>query len=112
MSLTIYKELPPPAYDGEKVAMDTEIFGMDERKLHRPHGTFACMSVCLERDPDTVYQFNDPCDLPQMGQRLNAGKWVFQNALFDLRQMRRFMVVKPRRIWDTMLVEQGLFGGY
>jgi DNA polymerase-1 len=112
----IEKGLPPPANDGEMVALDLEMFGMDKERLHRPGGTFACLSVVLERETmwsePTVYQFTDEHDVAECLRRLDKGKWIFTNATFDLRQLRRWATIPPRRIWDTMLVEQELFGGY
>jgi DNA polymerase I-like protein with 3'-5' exonuclease and polymerase domains len=116
----IEKGLPPPAYDGELVSLDLEMFGMNKERLHRPHGKFACLSVALERDTviyedeevPTIYQFYDEHDVAECLRRLDKGKWIFTNATFDLRQLRRWAAIQPRRIWDTMLVEQELFGGY
>jgi DNA polymerase I-like protein with 3'-5' exonuclease and polymerase domains len=116
----IEKGLPPEAYLGEMVSLDLEIFGMDKERLHRPGGTFACLSVAMEHQLDyhnglpeiTVWQFTDEHDVAECLRRLEKGKWIFTNATFDLRQLRRWATIPPRRIWDTMLVEQELFGGY
>jgi DNA polymerase I-like protein with 3'-5' exonuclease and polymerase domains len=59
-----------------------------------------------------VWQFTDEHDVAECLRRLDKGKWIFTNATFDLRQLRRWATIPPRRIWDTMLVEQELFGGY
>jgi DNA polymerase-1 len=120
LNFKIEKGLPPEAFDGELCALDLEIFGMDKERLHRPGGTFACLSVAMEHQLDyhngldeiTVYQFYDEHDVAECLRRLEKGKWIFTNATFDLRQLRRWDPIPPRRIWDTMLVEQELFGGY
>jgi DNA polymerase I-like protein with 3'-5' exonuclease and polymerase domains len=110
--MIIVEGLPPEAKEDELIALDTELFGMQDGKLHRPIGEFACLSIAMEHHPNTVYQFYDYHDLPTALERLKAGRWIFQNAVFDLRQMRRWAQIPPRPIWDTMLVDQELWGGY
>jgi hypothetical protein len=120
LNFKIEKGLPPEPYDGELIGLDLEIFGMDKERLHRPGGTFACLSVAMEHQLDyhnglpeiTVWQFTDEHDVAECLRRLDKGKWIFTNATFDLRQLRRWATISPRRIWDTMLIEQELFGGY
>lgn len=110
--MKILNELPPEAKKDEMVCLDFETFGQTEGKLHRPNGTFACISVNLEHDPNTVYQLYDYHDLKKLLPVIKKGKWVFHNALYDLRQYRRYAEVKPRFIWDTMLFDQSTKGGY
>lgn len=102
--------LPPAAHKGQYVGIDTEFFRMNPKKLHRPGGDFACASFAFE--DGTVYQIYDEHDVPKALNRVAPGKWIFHNAAFDIRQMRRYAEIKPSLIWDTMLVDQGLFGGY
>jgi DNA polymerase I-like protein with 3'-5' exonuclease and polymerase domains len=104
--------IPPEAYKNEFVAMDVETFGQENGKVHRPTGTFACLSIALERDPDTRYQIYDSHDIRHVLSSAKQGTWVFHNALYDLRQLGRFHDIKPRYIFDIMLVEQSLYGGY
>lgn len=104
--------LPPEAKRGEMVAMDVETFGQEDGKVHRPTGTFACLSIAYERNPDEVYQIYDQADIRKVLSAAKQGVWVFHNATYDLMQLRRFAPIKPRFIWDIMLVEQSLFGGY
>jgi len=108
MKLT--KGLPRKANPKEPVGLDIELYGMDEAKLHRPTGTFACLSIAYE--DGTVYQVYDLTDLRAAIEIVNDGLWVFHNALFDLNHLRRFTTFRQRPIWDTMLMEQNLFGGY
>lgn len=108
--MNIIKGLPREAKNQEMVGIDLEMFGQDENKLHRPHGTFACLSVAFTNGD--VYLITDKNDLPGVYDRLKGGLHVYQNALYDIRQLRSFCDIPERFVWDTMLVEQGLFGGY
>lgn len=100
--------LPRPARNGEPVAIDLEVFKQDGSRLHRPGGLFACLTFSFE---DATYMITDSHDVPDALERISEGMWVFQNAVYDLRQLRRWAEIKPREIWDTMLIEQDLFGG-
>lgn len=108
--MRLTKGLPRPPKPDELVGLDIEMYGMDEAKLHRPTGTFACLSIAYE--DRVVYQVYDLADLREALQIVNDGLWVFHNAMFDLNHLRRFTTFRQRPIWDTMLVEQNLFGGY
>ena len=103
------KGLPRPAKPSEPVAIDIELFGMVKGKLHRPTGEFACLSVSYGKE---TYQIDDVKDVPECLERLREGQWIFHNAPFDLRQLRRFANVPRRPIHDTLLFERNLFGGY
>lgn len=110
--MKILTEFPPEPKKDEMVCLDFETFGQTEGKLHRPNGTFALISVNLQRDPNTVYQLYDQHDLRKLTSVLKQGTWVFHNALYDLRQFQRYATIKPRFIWDAMLVDQSMRGGY
>lgn len=107
MKLT--KGLPRPAKPHELVGLDIEIYKMSAPRLHRPTGTFACLSIAFE--DGSVYQIYELSELREALKRVSKGLWVFQNALFDVRHLRRWADVPERFIWDTMVVEQDLFGG-
>ena len=112
---TIIEGIPIRVQEGTTVTLDIEMFGQDKDRLHRPHGTFACMSIKVG-GIDEVYQIYDVADIPKVFKAVKEGTWILQNALYDLRQLRaldtsRFLYT-DRDIWDTMLVEQNLFGGY
>lgn len=116
MTINIINEIPRVAKEGEVVALDIEMFGQQERKLHRPIGTFACMSIQFEGEDD-VYQVYSVEQLPETFERLKSGLWVLHNALYDLRQLRRWenrylYPTETLPIYDTMLVERVLWGGY
>ena len=92
------------------VCFDFETFGQEQRKIHRPTGTFACISVAIEGDKN-VYQLYEHTDLKKLERIIHKGTWVCHNALYDLRQFRRFATIKPRFMWDTMLADQSMQGG-
>ena len=106
-----YSKVVPaqPAKKGEFVGLDIEMMGQDAARLHIPHGEFACLSIAYSGG---IYQVTSIAEAQHTLQVVKAGQWVFQNALYDLRQLRRFFNISPRPIWDTMLVERVLWGGY
>lgn len=108
--MKIINGIPPKVGKDEFVAMDVETFGQTKGKLHRPTGTFACLSVAV--GGQTVYQVYDSGQIGDVLQAAREGIWVFHNALYDLRQLRRFAKIAPRFVWDTMLVDQSMYGGY
>ena len=110
--MNILHELPPHFPDNTYIAIDTEIYGMNEKQMHRPiSGKFACLTVCA--DPNTVYFIDNEKDLPEVFSRIENCVWVMQNAKFDLVQLRRWANIPPRiRLIDTMLIERILWNGY
>jgi DNA polymerase I len=109
--MKIINRLPSTMSDNKFVAMDVETFNQTNGKLHRPNGTFACVSICIEGEDD-VYQIYDTEKLDELFNRLEKGTWVFHNSLYDLRQLKRYTKIEHRFIWDTMLVSQTMYGGY
>ena len=109
-AISVIRGLPREARDGELVALDVEMFKQDENRLHRPHGTFACISAAFRGGE--VYQLEEVSRLPDLFERIRKGRWVFHNAAYDIRQLRRFITIEQRQVWDTMLVDLGLFGGW
>mgnify|MGYP001564361222 FL=1 len=100
--------LPRPAKPGELVSLDCEMFGM--QKPHRADGTFAALSVAYPTGE--LFVITDQNDIREALKRVSAGRWVFHNALFDLRILRRYASVRQRQVLDTMICEQDLFGGW
>lgn len=98
----------PPDKD-EFVSLDVEMWGQDEKKLHLPHGTFACLSIAYSGG---VYQLTSPEQAEHAMKMLRDGLWVMHNSTYDLTQLRRYFTINPRKIWDTLLVERVLWGGY
>lgn len=109
--MQILNEIPRDIKKGQWVSLDTEFFGQNKDRLHRPHGTFACISIAVEGRAE-LYQLYDTRDLKKLFLSIKNAQWVFHNALYDIRQLRQFTAIEPRPIWDTMLVEQSMFGGY
>ena len=102
------KGLPRPASQDELVALDFEMFKMS--RPHRADGSFACLSIAYSSGD--AYQIYDTSDIQKAIKRVDSGIWCMHNSLFDLRVLRRFSNFKQRYIYDTMLVEQDLFGGW
>ena len=109
--MKILNEIPVDIKKGQMVSLDCEFFGQEKEKLHRPHGTFACISVAVE-GRDDVYQLYDTHDLKKLFLSMKPGYWVGHNMLYDLKQLMKFTEIRPRTVWDTMLVEQSMYGGY
>jgi DNA polymerase-1 len=109
--IKIIHGLPPVAKKGDKISMDTEFFGMEKRRLHRPHGTFAYLGCSY--DGETVYYTEDEEQIAEFLQRLEAGVWIFANSKFDIRQLRRYANIPDRKnLWDVILIEQIQYSGY
>ena len=102
------KGLPREARDGELVALDLEMYGMSSPDKN--DGTYTGMSFAF--DNGDTYLITDQHDIRPALERVSKGTWVMQNALFDLKVLRRYATVNQRYIHDTMLVEQDLFGGW
>jgi DNA polymerase-1 len=109
--IKIIHGLPPVAKKGDKISIDTEYFGMEKRRLHRPHGTLAYVGCSY--DGVTVYYTEDETQVAEFLQRLKAGVWIFANAKFDIRQLRRYANIPDRKnLWDVILIEQIQYSGY
>jgi DNA polymerase-1 len=109
--LHIVKGLPPVAKRGDKVSLDTEFFGMEKRRLHRPHGQFAYLGASF--DGETVYYITDESQVTEFLNNLQDAVWIFANAKFDIRQLRRYSAIEPRKkLWDVILIEQIMYSGY
>jgi len=102
--------LPPRLPKGEMVALDTELYGMQRDRLHRPSGILACLSVCVG---DDVWQVYSAKDISAAMRRVEKGDWCLQKGDFDFRQMRaRGILIPERRYWDTFYIEKELFSNY
>lgn len=101
----------PESYREDRIAIDTEFAGMDGKRLHRPHGKFAGMGCSF--DGQEVWIVTDEKKIPQFMKQLDEGVHIYQNAKFDIGQIRRYCSYPDRtRIWDTMIMEQIMFAGW
>lgn len=110
--MRILREAPPPQPKNKFVAIDLEMFGLNSNQLHRPtSGEFACLSIAT--DPDTVYIITDKDLLYSAIVNLSETVHCFHHAKFDITHLRRWIGYPPRkRLWDTMLIERIMWGGY
>lgn len=109
--LKIVHGLPPVSKKGDRVSIDSEFFGQEKKKLHRPHGRFAFLGASY--DGVTVYYITDEDEIQEFYNRLDKATHIYHNAKYDIRQLRRFATIPERRLlWDTMLIEQIQYSGY
>lgn len=110
--MIIKREIPPTPDRSTFASFDCEIFAMDKKKLHRPGGIFACMTVCL--DGETVYYIDQQDAVQEVFNRLRQAKYmVAHNIEFDVRQLRQWATIPDtRNWWDTQLIEQLMYSGY
>lgn len=113
--LEIKFELPLPIGPEGWVAVDLEMFNMDKRKMHRhTTGQFASLQICA--DGKTVYFIDDEAQVAEAMARIHPlATLVMHNALFDLNQLQRWIpeALKERvNLWDTLLMEQVIYGGF
>lgn len=109
--IIIVQGIPPKVGKEARVAIDTEWFGMDGDRLHRPTGRFACASFCI--NGKDAYIVTNPDDLKEAFANIEDAVHIYHNAKFDIFHIRR-LIEYPRRkrLWDTMIVEQEMFAGY
>jgi len=109
--MNIIHGLPNVPITKETVAsVDIEIFGQTKGKLHRPTGEFACLSIGIGED---VFVIQDKNDLVELFSRLAPAKYfVLHQSLYDIRQLRRWIKFDRRKVWDSLLVDKLLWGGY
>jgi len=110
--MKVIKQVPPPQPKNKFVGLDLEMFDMNEKQLHRPtSGEFACLSIAV--DPETVYVVTDTLQALDAFSSLHDSVLVFHHAKFDITHLRRWINIPPtKRLWDTMLIERILWGGY
>lgn len=109
--LKIIHGIPPVLTENDRCALDTEWFRMDENRLHRPTGDFACATFCS--DGRTVYFVTEPKDLAKAFKNISKAVLIFANAKFDLFHLRRLVDIPDReRVWDVLLIDQIMWSGY
>lgn len=111
MDFKITHDLPPKLSSHDWCAIDLELFGAEKIHLHRPTtGTFACLSICYNRD--LVHVILNQDQVAEALQQIDDSVWVFYNAMFDITHLRRWAKVQPRKkLWDVMIVEREMCGG-
>ena len=109
---TIIKGTPPaPFSKSDRVAMDVELFQLDDKKLHRPAGYFG--SIAATADGENVYLLQDETRIQEFLDLCKDAVWIFHNAQFDIAHLRRWAKIENRkRLWDTMLIEKVMWSGY
>ena len=60
-TIKIIMGIPPKLNKNDRCALDSEWYHMQDGKLHRPTGTFACSTFTI--DGKTVYVVTDPKDI-------------------------------------------------
>lgn len=109
--LIIINSLPPKAVRGERVSIDSEFFGQEKKRLHRPHGQFAYLGCSF--DGVSIYYITDEKQIQEFYNRIDEAVHVYVHAKYDLTQLRRFANLPARKkLWDCMLIEQIMFSGY
>lgn len=109
--LKIVHRPPPFAEKGDKVSIDTEWFGQDKNRLHRPHGQFAYLGCSY--DGKTIYYTTDTAQIQEFLDRIDQAVWIFVNAKYDITQLRKYAYITQRkRLWDCFLIEQIMYSGY
>src|ERR1035437_2332830 len=105
---------PPPARPDQISVMDSEWFGMDVERLHRPTtGHFACLTMCYLDNPEEVYYIDQASWVQKVMNLVEpAERWGFHTASFDLVQFRRHAHFSQHKLWDVALIEKGLYSGY
>lgn len=109
INMKIYYDTPLPEVP-DTVAIDIEVFGQEDGKLHHPTGEIASVQICTG---NAVYVYTN-MDMVQdvIDTIQKSAMWVGHNLQYDLRHLRRFFTVEPHIITDTMVLEQDIFGGY
>lgn len=107
-----YNTLPSQEMIGSHVAIDTELTGMNEEKLHRPTGNLICVTMS---GVGWVTLFDDMSKVQSALNAVQEKRWIFHNAPFDLFHLRRWFNIderSPDKLWDTMIFERLLWSGY
>lgn len=108
--INIILDLPPQLTEKDEVAIDLEIFGMAQGKLHRPNqGKFASLQVCF--NGKDVYVITDETKVQTVLERIGPATSVFHGSDFDIRHLRRWAKHDFGNFSDTLGMERILSGG-
>jgi len=110
--MRIHVNESPPNFDGSMVALDIEMFGQKEGRLHLPEGTLASLQLCA--DAGDVWVFTEMDTIREAMESIQRACWIGHNIQYDLFHLRRFFpdLVTEHPIEDTMLLEKWLYNGY
>ncbi len=102
----------PPVFSKEhKCALDVELFGLDEKRLHRPKGRFGSLACTV--NGETVYITFNPDLITPFLKNCEQALHIYHNASFDLGHLRRWTPIEVhKRLWDTMLIEKIMWSGW
>ena len=107
----IYEEFPPILGEDDVIALDTELSGLKEEQLHRPHGKLASLAGSF--DGKNAYIIFDDAQIQEFLDRCSKATWIFHNSTFDLAHLRRWATIPERKnMRDTMLIEKLLYSNY
>lgn len=108
----IHNKFPSSLPDNTYVAIDTELYGMTESRMHRPiTGKFACMTLCA--DPETVYLIDQESMVHEALSKIWNCVWIMHHAKFDITHLRRWADIPPRtKLVDTMIMDRIIWNGY
>lgn len=109
--MNIIHDIPPHQPQGSWVGVDTEIYQLNPKTMHRPtSGKFACLTIAVG---DDVYFIDEERKVQEALSRIENAVWIIQKANFDITHLRRWADIPQRkRLWDTMIVDQIIWGGY
>lgn len=93
--IKVIHDIPPVQPKNHYVVFDVELFGAEKHLLHRPTGKFACVSVTV--DEKTCYLLTDESQVAPTLENCKDAIWVASNLPFDLRHLRRWSDIKPRK---------------
>ena len=109
--IDVRKEIPPVQPKNSYVVLDVELFGTEKKLLHRPTGKFAALTVTV--DEKTVYLLTDESQVAPALENIKDSIWVASNLPFDLRHLRRWAKIPPRKkVYCIETIERILFANY
>lgn len=101
----------PPMSFGAKdvVSLDLEVVGQ-QLPLHIPSGE---MAICSVSTVQGSWLMTEVKEVRKFLARAKKAKIAMHNALYDCRQLEKWGIdTSGLRLWDTMLVDRMVYGGY
>ena len=118
LPIKIIHGIPPVLSSKEKCAIDTEWFGMDKDRLHRPvltdgspNGFLACATFCF--NGEDVYFVTNPDDVQEAMDNVSEATQIYANCKFDLVHLRRHahIPVRINKLWDVITLDRIMWSG-